>query len=81
MGKWEKNEVGLLGMTERAFRIHQLQLENSSSCVMIIKVRIKFRTRGTFRDGINPNVCVGHEDRTANVQLYAEEKNVGVGFF
>lgn len=47
MGKVGDDEVSSLGVKGgRAFRTYQLQLESSSSCVIIMNVRIKVGTRG-----------------------------------
>lgn len=83
MARWEKirkvgeNEVDPLGMKERrAIRIHELYVENSSSGVIVIKVRIEFCTRGIFCVPTKPSLHVVSKGQTSIVQLSMEGKKV-----
>ena len=62
--------MGLLGMRGgRAFRMYQLQLETSSSYIIIISIRIKFRTRGAVCDLTKPSLCVDHQGPNSQCEI------------
>ena len=49
--------------------MYQLQLETSSSYIIIISIRIKFRTRGAVCDLTKPSLRVDHQGPNSKCEI------------